>query len=303
MTLTLDDYRALVALDAPFERPEPLPKTEVPHLVSEILVHLVARLRGVPLARHRDTLMGLPPRDRLQAILTLLPPRPNLGDDVQVLLDRLFATERAGVVPLDAMGLPTIAEAYGAKAHVSGDRCSLWQGDITTLAGDAIVNAANDELLGCFQPFHACIDNAIHAVAGPRLREDCDRIMARQGAPEKTGHAKITRGYMLPARFVLHTVGPIYRDASPTPSTAYREALADCYRACLDLAAQVKSIRSLAFCCISTGVFGFPQEPAAAIALQTVGEWLEAHPERFDRVVFNVFSARDLRLYEGLLAA
>ena len=174
----------------------------------------------------------------------------------------------------------------------------MWQGDITTLAVDAIVNAANAELLGCFHPFHPCIDNAIHAAAGPRLRDDCARIMQAQGVPEETGHAKATRGYNLPARFVLHTVGPIVRKGL---SPEHEEALARCYRACLDTAARLDRVRSVAFCAVSTGVFGFPREPAARIALRTVGAWLGEHPGAIDLVVFNVFAAVDRAAYEKAL--
>ena len=144
----------------------------------------------------------------------------------------------------------------------------LWQGDITTLAADAIVNAANSQMLGCFVPCHGCIDNAIHTYAGVQLRTECASIMAGQEA-EPTGSAKITKAYNLPCRYVLHTVGPIiYGSVTETD----RKLLADCYRSCLELASAY-GLRSVAFCCISTGEFHFPNRLAAEIAIKTVGEW------------------------------
>lgn len=164
----------------------------------------------------------------------------------------------------------------------------LWQGDITTLAVDAIVNAANSQMLGCFVPCHGCIDNAIHTYAGVQLRLECARFMAGQEEEEPTGCAKITKAYNLPARYVLHTVGPIICGAV---TQADRELLASCYRTCLELAAET-GIGSIAFCCISTGEFRFPNELAAEIAIQTVGEWQRQNPDKI-KVIFNVFKDRD----------
>ena len=172
----------------------------------------------------------------------------------------------------------------------------LWQGDITTLAADAIVNAANSRMLGCFVPCHGCIDNAIHTYAGVQLRLECANIMRRQGHEEETGHAKITKGYNLPCRYVLHTVGPIIYGAV-TPRD--RALLASCYRSCLDLAAR-HGCRSAAFCCISTGEFHFPGELAAQIAVQTVRAWQRQNPDRIE-VIFNVFKDSDYEIYRRLL--
>ena len=172
----------------------------------------------------------------------------------------------------------------------------LWQGDITTLAADAIVNAANSRMLGCFVPCHGCIDNAIHTYAGVQLRLECANIMRRQGHEEETGHAKITKGYNLPCRYVLHTVGPIICGAV-TPRD--RALLASCYRSCLDLAAR-HGCRSVAFCCISTGEFHFPGELAAQIAVQTVRAWQRQNPDRIE-VIFNVFKDSDYEIYRRLL--
>ncbi len=172
----------------------------------------------------------------------------------------------------------------------------LWQGDITTLAADAIVNAANSAMLGCFVPCHGCIDNAIHSAAGVQLRLECARIMAQQQGEEPTGRAKITRAYNLPCRYVLHTVGPII-DGRVTRQD--RELLASCYRSCLELAA-AHGLKSVAFCCISTGEFHFPNELAAEIAIRTVKTYQQQNPNRME-VIFNVFKDCDYEIYKKLL--
>ena len=172
----------------------------------------------------------------------------------------------------------------------------LWQGDIATLAVDAIVNAANSQMLGCFVPCHGCIDNAIHTYAGVQLRLECAEIMRKQGCEEETGRAKITKAYNLPCRFVLHTVGPII---CGSVSKADRELLAGCYRSCLELAAG-SDLRSVAFCCISTGEFHFPNREAAEIAVKTVREFLTGNAT-IERVIFNVFKDIDAEIYRRLL--
>lgn len=172
----------------------------------------------------------------------------------------------------------------------------LWQGDITTLAADAIVNAANSRMLGCFVPCHGCIDNAIHTYAGTQLRMECARIMAGQRKEEATGKAKITKAYNLPCRYVLHTVGPIiYGTVTKTDC----ELLAGCYRSCLELAASY-GLQSVAFCCISTGEFHFPNELAAEITIQTVRTWQQQNSNRIE-VIFNVFKDSDYEIYKRLL--
>lgn len=170
----------------------------------------------------------------------------------------------------------------------------LWQGDITTLRVDAIVNAANSGLTGCYVPNHGCIDNAIHTFAGVQLRNECAEIMRRQGYPEPTGQAKITGAYNLPCRFVLHTVGPIVQ-GELTEQNA--EQLADCYRSCLALAKE-NALRSIAFCCISTGEYHFPNEKAAKIAVNVVTDFQKTNPDM--AVVFNVFKHEDYRIYREL---
>lgn len=174
----------------------------------------------------------------------------------------------------------------------------LWQGDITTLACDAIVNAANSEMLGCFCPCHGCIDNAIHTFAGVQLRLKCAEMMKKQGHKEETGKAKITPGYNLPCKYILHTVGPIVR-GKPTRQDC--DLLASCYRSCLELAAQ-NDIESIAFCCISTGEFHFPNDKAAEIAIKTVKDFKQ-HTNSKIKVVFNVFKELDCEIYRELLGS
>ena len=208
--------------------------------------------------------------------------------------DKFFAAQdrmlqgliaEAGI--LDASALP--------RTPLDG-RLSLWRGDITTLAADVVVNAANSRLLGCWVPGHHCIDNAIHSAAGMELRQACAQLMARQGHEEPTGQAKLTPGYHLPCRYVLHTVGPIITG----PVTRRDQALlASCYRACLALA-EAHGLASVAFCCISTGEFHFPNDLAAQIAVDTVSAWQRDHPQA-PAVVFNVFKDEDRALYEALL--
>ena len=172
----------------------------------------------------------------------------------------------------------------------------LWQGDITRLSVDAIVNAANNQLLGCFAPNHRCIDNAIHTFAGIELRMACSRMIEYMDMPEKTGVARKTYGFNLPAKHVIHTVGPIIYDSL---TDIEREQLASCYRSCLELA-NAYSLQSIAFCCISTGEFRFPNEEAAQIAIDTVRTYLKETNSKI-QVVFNVFKDIDYDIYDKLL--
>lgn len=178
----------------------------------------------------------------------------------------------------------------------SDGRIYIWQGDITTLKCDVIVNACNSQMLGCFSPMHACIDNFIHTYAGIQLRLEMNEIMTKQGYEEPTGQAKITSGYNLPAKFILHTVGPMVQW---NVTKEDEELLASCYKECLKLAAD-KGAESIAFCCLSTGVFRFPQHRAAEIAIETVKAFLKSDT-RIKKVIFNVFKDEDLRIYNSLL--
>jgi len=177
-----------------------------------------------------------------------------------------------------------------------GENIFLWQGDITRLRVDAIVNAANSGMTGCYQPLHNCIDNCIHTYAGVQLRCTCGKMMDEQGHAEPTGQAKVTPGYNLPCRAVIHTVGPIVRGALTKED---ERLLASCYESCLR-AAEENGFGSIAFCCISTGVFGFPQRRAAEIAVKTVRNY-RAEKGSAIKVVFNVFKDEDYEIYRNLL--
>ena len=227
---------------------------------------------------------------------------PGKMDDSVLAVQDEYLRERireSGIVTLDR--IPTIAER--GSRRVFADKLSIWQGDITRLAVDAIVNAANSQMLGCFVPMHACIDNCIHTFAGVQLRAECDRRMnglrLRYGKEyeQPTAVPMLTDGYNLPAKKIVHIVGPIVADRL-TP--ALEQDLADCYRNTLDVCAE-NGLRSVAFCCISTGVFRFPNQRAAEIATETVSKWLEQRAGAIDRVIFNVFKNEDKAYYEELL--
>lgn len=174
------------------------------------------------------------------------------------------------------------------------DNIYLWRGDITTLKCGAIVNAANSGMTGCYQPCHNCIDNCIHTFAGIRLRLNCSEIMKKQGYPEPAGQAKITSAYNLPCEYVIHTVGPIVQG---NLTAEHCRLLESCYRSCLEIAVQ-NGIDSIAFCCISTGVFGFPKQEAAEIAVNTVRDFLKSNGIK---VIFNVFGSEDYDIYRKIL--
>ena len=239
-------------------------------------------------------------RQLLRSLMNLRQPGPISADflrEQDILLQEEASTK--GVVKPDE--LPTIADEPSKDITPQGAPARnliLWQGDITRLAADAIVNAANSAMLGCFAPCHGCIDNAIHSAAGLQLREACAQLMEQQGHPEPTGQAKITHAYNLPSKFVLHTVGPII-PAGRQPNEAEAALLASCYRSCLELASQ-HQLKSIAFCCISTGEFHYPREEAAQIALNTVSRWLASSSSDM-KVIFNVFKDEDLEVYKRIL--
>jgi O-acetyl-ADP-ribose deacetylase (regulator of RNase III) len=235
----------------------------------------------------------------LRALMNIRPPIA-ISPELLELQDRLLSAQREAKGITDLEALPSIQLEFSGTRIPVAERLVLWRGDITTLAADGIVNAANDRLLGCFIPHHRCIDNAIHSAAGIQLRLECAEIMRAQGHAEPTGQAKITRGYNLPAHYVLHTVGPIITDQV---TEEHKRLLASCYTACLNLAALYSDIRSVAFCCISTGEFRFPRSLAAEIAVQTVCEWMKGSDGRMEKVVFNVFTQEDHDIYAGLFRA
>lgn len=225
-------------------------------------------------------------RRLLRSLMNLRPPLPASPEFLQVQDAYLSELARAR----------GITDAGALKASKADGRIFLWQGDITTLRCDAIVNAANSALLGCFQPCHSCIDNAIHTFSGVQLRIKCNEIMTAQGCEEPVGTAKITPGYNLPCKYILHTVGPAISGRLRDEDC---ELLASCYSACLRLAAD-NGVRSIAFCCISTGVFHFPGDRAAKIAVETVTAFLRGN-RSLRQVIFNVFTEEDLNIYSRLL--
>lgn len=251
--------------------------------LNEILLTELPDLRDQAAAFPREAAAQ---RRLLRGLMNVRPPLPLAPEFLRV-QDALLSAERKERGVVDVWSLP---------ANRAEPRLALWRGDVTRLNADAVVNAANSALLGCFHPCHGCIDNAIHSAAGLQLRRACKELMDAQGCEEPVGRAKVTPGYNLPARYVLHTVGPYVAGAL---TEDHRRALASCYRACLD-AAEGAGCRSVAFCCISTGEYRFPNREAAEIAVDTVRTWLE-RGRHVERVIFNVFKDLDQQLYRELL--
>lgn len=222
----------------------------------------------------------------LRSLMNIRPPRPANADFLKI-QDEYLSEEvkEKGITDCDELPPSPI-----------NSRLILWRGDITTLNAGAIVNAANSSLRGCFVPCHSCVDNIIHSISGVQLRLACDKLMTEQGYDEPAGKAKITPAYNLPCQFVLHTVGPIV--SGPLTKEHCRQ-LTDCYQSCLSLASQ-NHIKSIAFCCISTGEFHFPQEEAAEIAVKTVVSFLQTDA-RLEKVIFNVWKQTDYDIYKKLL--
>ncbi|EEY64039.1 uncharacterized protein PITG_02559 [Phytophthora infestans T30-4] len=249
-------------------------------------------------------------RDIVHHLLVARPPTDDCGSkqeeelytQVESLLN-LELTQRKTIV--DALKLPTVIPSSSPDAH-GFQQIALWKGDITTLRATAIVNAANSALLGCFQPSHKCIDNVIHSMAGPRLRAACHEIMSRKAHEEPGGNAQITQGFALPSSFVIHTVGPQLRHGEQ-PTAAECDQLQSCYTKSLDLllkkVGDTEQHVSIAFSCISTGLFAFPSDVAVPLAVNSVLEWLNQHQEetRGWKIIFNTFLKRDYDLYKSFI--
>jgi O-acetyl-ADP-ribose deacetylase (regulator of RNase III) len=241
------------------------------------------------LINERDETIDIPDdyqskRALLRSLMNVRPPL-KISDDFLKVQDELLTSETSNK---DLTCPEDIKEVNG--------KLMLWQGDITTLKVDAIVNAANSKLLGCFIPQHNCIDNVIHSAAGVQLRAECNRIMQTQGHDEEVGGAKITGAYNLPSKHVIHTVGPAIPYGSK-PSKKDCDDLASCYNSCLDIASYNR-LESIAFCCISTGVFNFPQDLAAKIAIKTVSQYLKSNETSLKHIIFNVFTDKDYLIYK-----
>ena len=257
--------------------------------LSYCVRYLTAERFGEKRARETASSLEGDERGLFEAYRTLA----NLREPMPAADEFLAAQDRMLQARIAEMG---IVEADALPRTPLDGRLSLWRGDITALAADVIVNAANSRMLGCWVPGHRCIDNAIHTYAGIQLRAECARIMRAQGHPEPTGMSKMTGAYNLPSRWIAHTVGPV---ADGSPDDTDRALLASCYGSCLD-AAQKAGAESIAFCCIGTGVFGFPQEEAARIAVRTVRGWLDENKSDI-HVVFDVFLESDERIYRDIL--
>lgn len=240
-------------------------------------------------------------KNAIRSLMNIRMPR-ELSNELVDLQDEYLQEEgkARGIVRL--ADIPTIKEAFNSKSS-HAEKISLWQGDITRLAVDAIVNAANSQMLGCFVPCHRCIDNAIHSAAGMQLREECSHIMSRRrmkyggNYEEPTGTATLTLGYNLPCNYVIHTVGPIVYGRL---NDKLCQDLQNCYENVMQCCLE-HDIKSVAFCCISTGEFHFPNDKAAEIAWKTVTAFLEKHGDCMERIIFNVFKDSDMELYKKIL--
>ena len=254
---------------------------------SERRLYLIQALQAEQSSCRRQEIPSDSARQKilLRGLMNVRPPKPCAPELLRV-QDAYLKEETAAKAVTDSDDLTPVS-----------DGLCLWQGDITALRCDAIVNAANSGMTGCYVPNHRCIDNCIHTFAGMQLRLACEALMEEQGYEEPTGQAKITPAFNLPCRYVLHTVGPII-SGSLTDSDC--RLLASCYRSCLTLAA-ANNLERVAFCCISTGEFRFPNEKAAEIAIQTVRSFLQQNKTSIKKVIFNVFKDMDREIYERLL--
>lgn len=271
---------------------------------EEKMNRLLKRLQEDSLEYRGLDTTGYSMKEKKNAIRSLMNIRmPSaLPDELVGLQDEYLQEEREEKGVVELADVPTNKEAFGSKASYS-DKISLWQGDITRLHVGAIVNAANSRLLGCFIPCHRCIDNAIHSAAGMQLREECDDIMKQRQLrygrdyEEPTGTATLTSAYNLPCEYVIHTVGPIvYGSLNDELCRDLRNCYENVLQCCLE-----HQIKSVAFCCISTGEFHFPNDRAAEIAVETVRAFLEEHDGCMERIIFNVFKDSDKNIYEKIL--
>lgn len=280
MGLTLSEVKGLIDL-TPYPRPELLDEAGKAE-ASETLLRFLLRERGMIAA---FSAAYEKKRALVRGYMNERAPLPVPADILKV-QDALFWTEsmERGIVDVQTLSY---------NEHGMGH----WQGDITRLKADAIVNAANSSLLGCFRAGHNCIDNAIHSFAGMQLRDDCAKIVAAQQSEEESGEAKLTRAYNLPATYVLHTVGPmVFHEVTERN----RAELRSCYLSCLDLCEEA-GLSSVVFCCVGTGVFNFPREAAAEIATGTVMGWKLRHPESKLKVLFDTFLDADAAIYSEIL--
>ncbi|GAB3059717.1 protein-ADP-ribose hydrolase [Salinicoccus sesuvii] len=291
----LQKYADAIKLYEPFE-PVRADESDKETLTNEVLEMLRNEKTGTQDINVPDDLVAK--RRLVRALLNIRQPLP-LKRELMRKLDTLLHLEREEKHTTSAADIPNAASAFPANEIQEAEYMALWQGNITDIEADVIVNAANEKLLGCMQPLHECVDNAIHSAAGPMLRDDCAEIIHRQKSDEEIGSAKVTRAYHLPAKYVIHTVGPAVTNETPLNDVHVAELIST-YQSCLDLAHELEDIRTIVFPAISTGVFGFPKKRAAEIAVTTVGNWLKQNDHHFDRIVFNVFDEADKSVYEDV---
>ena len=241
-------------------------------------------------------------KNAIRSLMNIRMPK-ELSDELLNLQNEYLKEELSAKGVVSLSDIPTIKEQFNGK-FPHADKISLWQGDITRLKVGAIVNAANSQMLGCFVPCHRCIDNAIHSFAGMQLREECNTIMSQRrikyggSYEEPTGTATLTLGYNLPCDYVIHTVGPIvYNGLNDSLCQDLKNCYENVLKCCLE-----HDIKSVAFCCISTGEFHFPNDRAAEIAVETVTGFLEKHANCMERIIFNVFKDSDKYIYENALS-
>lgn len=271
-----------MTIPAPYLRPEPFKSQEEKTEACETLLHFLLKERGMIAAFSASYEKKRRLVREYMNVRAALP----VPQEIVETQDRLLWTEslERGIVKTE--NIPEIKNGV-----------SLWEGDITRLDADAIVNAANSSLLGCFLPGHNCIDNVIHSAAGMQLRDACAKIVARLGRESEVGEAHITLAYNLPSEYVLHTVGPM---VGRTLDDSNRQELRSAYTSCLNLAEE-HGLKSVAFCCVSTGVFNFPRNEAAEIAVGSVLNWKLRHGDSPLKVIFNTFLPEDTKIYREIL--
>ncbi|MDO4888541.1 MAG: macro domain-containing protein [Actinomycetaceae bacterium] len=296
--LPLSAYREAIHLDEPFPTPIDDPRSDVDLLR--------VALAGLPNRRYPDinpdraicTDAGLASALRFE--LVIREPGP-LDEEVAEAINILLKRHSAHLGRTTAANLMRIHEMIPTSDYGSAHNVAMWRGDVRELVVDAVVNAAMPSLMGCTDPMHPCIDNYIQGQGGPWMRNDCSTIRQLQGSDDEVGGAKITRGYRLPAKYVLHTVSPQLRGGQVTPEA--RQALANCYTSCLDLALEKGDVHSISFCALSTGKNNFPFEEATHIALDAVDQWLQHHgTDVIELVVFNIFEDEDAEGYMQALS-
>lgn len=293
--LELSEYRDAIKLDEPFIAPERDPRSTLT-LLEFALTHLGASEESEAAHEHIPTLLST-----LHRTLMARDPRAPMAKDVEDAISVILYRQSARLGRTTGAHLMRIHEMWPTSDYSSARNVALWRGDVRELVADAVVNAALPDLQGCDDPNHPCIDNYIQGQAGPWLRRDCAIIHDLQGSNETVGGAKITRGYRLPAKYVLHTVSPRVEGGNVLEED--RVALDNCYTSCLDLAAKMDDVHTVAFCALSTGRNGFPFEEASKIALTSVDRWLRANgTDAIRLVIFNIFDDHDAERYTRVIS-